>query len=212
MAEPEQPVDDQHPDQPNPADSEAARAVADLITMRVEEAASLTGDAARTAAEDAKEHLKALLNPALMRYHGDDVRLGIRLANSVTGLMGSWRFIIIQTVLVVFWLALNIIGLVAHWDPYPFILLNLMFSVQAAYASPLILMAGNVAASRDRDLWEHDYKVNQEAYAKIEAIEIRTQHMVESINRLLEEKMGSGSPSMPSSEARANSLGQGQRG
>ena len=202
MAEREQPVDNQHPGEPKLADNEAAKAVADLITMRLEEAASKTGDAARAAAEDAKEHLKALVNPALMRYHGDNVSLGIRLANSVTGLMGSWRFIIIQTVLVVFWLSLNIVGLIAHWDPYPFILLNLMFSVQAAYASPLILMAGNVAASRDRDLWEHDYKVNQEAYAKIESIEIRTQHMVEAINRLLEEKLASGSPPMAGREAR----------
>jgi len=212
MAEPEQPLANQPLEVPQPAHNPAAQAVADLITMRVEEAASMTGDAARQAAEDAKEHLKALLNPALMRYHGDAVPRGIKLANSVTGLMGSWRFIIIQTVLVVFWLGLNLIGLIAHWDPYPFILLNLMFSVQAAYASPLILMAGNVAASRDRDLWEHDYKVNQEAYAKIEAIEIRTQHMVEAINKLLEGKMGSGSPSLARSEAGANGLGEGQGG
>ena len=192
MAEPEQPT----PGNPNSkatgitAPTEGPDAIAELIAMRVEEAANKTGEAAREAAEDAKRHLQAILNPALMRYHGDDVPLGIRLANSVTGVMGSWRFIIIQTVLVLLWLSFNVIGLIAHWDPYPFILLNLMFSVQAAYASPLILMAGNVAADRDRDLWEHDYKVNQEAYAKIESIEVRTQQMVEAINRLLEDKMG----------------------
>ena len=135
-------------------------------------------------------------------------------SGSPTRSPGSWATgdIIIQTVLVVLWLGLHMVGLIANWDPYPFILLYLMFNVQAGYASPLILMAGNVAASRDRDLWEHDYKVNQEAYAKIEAIEIRTQHMVEAINRLLEQKMGSRSPSRASGEARANSLGQGQRG
>ncbi|HEY8738993.1 MAG TPA: DUF1003 domain-containing protein [Candidatus Dormibacteraeota bacterium] len=154
------------------------------------EATPKSGQAALSAAVDAGQHLKALLNPALMRYHGDDVSLGIRLANRVTGGMGSWRFIIIQTVLVVIWIILNIVGLLNHWDPYPFILLNLMFSVQAAYASPLILMAGNVAASRDRDLWEHDYKVNQEAYAKIESIELRTQEMLVSINKLIGTRMG----------------------
>jgi uncharacterized membrane protein len=191
MAKPEEPTSGGHDTTDRDLPLEAnPDAIAELIAMRVEEAASWTGEAAREAAEDAKRHLQAILNPALLRYHGDNVPLGIRLANGVTGVMGSWRFIIIQTVLVVLWVGLNIVGLINHWDPYPFILLNLMFSVQAAYASPLILMAGNVAADRDRDLWEHDYKVNQEAYAKIEAIEVRTQHMVEAINSLLEEKMG----------------------
>lgn len=174
-----------------PASPEAA--VAELA-KRVDEAAARTGEAARLAAEEAKRHMKAIMNPALDRYHGADVPIGIRLANRVTGAMGSWRFIVMQTVLVILWLSLNIIGLINHWDPYPFILLNLMFSVQAAYASPLILMAGNVAAARDRDLWEHDYRINQDAYSKIEAIELRTQEMVKSINRLLEDRLGSDHP------------------
>ncbi|MGI8610567.1 MAG: DUF1003 domain-containing protein [Candidatus Dormibacteria bacterium] len=190
MAETDQASASRHQGDESPPTAIAPDAVAELIAMRVEEAATKSGEAARAAAEDAKVHLQEVLNPALMRFHGDDVSLGIKLANAVTGAMGSWRFIIIQTVLVVIWITVNIIGLIAHWDPYPFILLNLMFSVQAAYASPLILMAGNVAASRDRDLWEHDYKVNQEAYAKIESIELRTQQMVGSINQLVEEKMG----------------------
>ena len=209
MAETEQRTADQAREDAGVAAEGGAEAVADLIAIRVEEAATKTGEAARLAAEDAKRHLRAIVNPALMRYHGDDVSPGIRLANSVTGVMGSWKFIIIQTVLVAIWVSLNIIGLVARWDPYPFILLNLMFSVQAAYASPLILMAGNVAAHRDRDLWEHDYKVNQEAYAKIESIEIRTQQMVEAINRLLEEKIGSGAPAIAGAETRAQGLRQG---
>ncbi|MHB8507926.1 MAG: DUF1003 domain-containing protein [Candidatus Dormibacteria bacterium] len=135
--------------------------------------------------EDARTQLHALLHPALGRYHGKEAVTGVRLANAVTGAMGSWRFIVIQTCLVAIWLALNLVGLVNHWDPYPFILLNLMFSVQAAYASPLILMAGNVAAARDRDPWEHDYKVNQDAYAKIEAIEVHTQAMLRSLEKLV---------------------------
>jgi len=137
--------------------------------------------------EDVVAGVKGLFhNPALKRYHSADAGIGVRLANAVTGAMGSWKFIVIQTVLVAIWVVVNVIGLIARWDPYPFILLNLMFSVQAAYASPLILMAGNVAAARDRDLWEHDYHVNQDAYAKIEAIEKATQGMVQQIDRLLE--------------------------
>ena len=209
MAEPQQPAGTDHQTDDERALERGPDAVAELIAMRVEEAATKTGEAARLAAEDAKRHLRSILNPALMPYHGDDVSPGIRLANGVTGVMGSWKFIIVQTVLVAIWLSLNIVGLIAHWDPYPFILLNLMFSVQAAYASPLILMAGNVAAPRDRDLWEHDYKVNQEAYAKIESIELRTQQMVEAINRLLEEKIGSGAPAIAGAETRAQGLRQG---
>ena len=159
------------------------------ILKKVEEAAEKTGAAARQAAEEAKAHMKRVMHPALTRFHGDDVSLGIRLANRVTGAMGSWRFIVIQTILVAIWLAINGIGLIFKWDPYPFILLNLMFSVQAAYASPLILMAGNVAAARDRDLWEHDYQINQEAYAKIESIERHTQEMVASMKELLKEQV-----------------------
>jgi len=80
--------------------------------------------------------------------------LGARIADRVTGFLGSWRFLVIQTVIVLFWIAGNIV-LLFHFDPYPFILLNLAFSTQAAYAAPLILLAGNRAAVRDRLTLEH---------------------------------------------------------
>jgi uncharacterized membrane protein len=81
--------------------------------------------------------------------------LGARVADRVTGFMGSWRFIVIQTVIVAAWLAMNIILLSRPFDPFPFILLNLAFSTQAAYAAPLILLAGNRASQRDRLTLEH---------------------------------------------------------
>lgn len=80
--------------------------------------------------------------------------VGARIADRVTDFLGSWRFIVIQTVLVILWVVGNIY-LVFHFDPYPFILLNLAFSTQAAYAAPLILLAGNRAARRDRLTLEH---------------------------------------------------------
>jgi uncharacterized membrane protein len=80
--------------------------------------------------------------------------LGARIADRVTGFLGSWRFLVIQTVFVMFWIAGNVV-LLFHFDPYPFILLNLAFSTQAAYAAPLILLAGNRAAVRDRLTLEH---------------------------------------------------------
>ena len=80
--------------------------------------------------------------------------LGVRIANAVTGFMGSWRFIILQTVIVSLWVAGNIYEFF-HFDPYPFIFLNLAFSTQAAYAAPLILLASNQSAVRDRATLEH---------------------------------------------------------
>lgn len=85
----------------------------------------------------------------------DEAPIGARIADRVTGFMGSWRFLILQTVLVAFWLAGNLYLLSKPFDPYPFILLNLAFSTQAAYAAPLILLAGNRAAVRDRMTLEH---------------------------------------------------------
>jgi uncharacterized membrane protein len=84
----------------------------------------------------------------------DEATRGERIADKVTGFLGSWRFIVIQTVVVLLWIAGNV-WLVFHFDPYPFILLNLAFSTQAAYAAPLILLAGNRAAIRDRLTLEH---------------------------------------------------------
>jgi uncharacterized membrane protein len=80
--------------------------------------------------------------------------LGARIANATTGFMGSWKFIIIQTCVVAAWVGGNVY-LIFHFDPYPFIFLNLAFSTQAAYAAPLILLASNQAAVRDRATLEH---------------------------------------------------------
>lgn len=84
----------------------------------------------------------------------DQAPLGARVADRVTGFMGSWRFITIQTAIVLFWIGGNIY-LLFNFDPFPFVLLNLAFSTQAAYAAPLILLAGNRSAARDRMVLEH---------------------------------------------------------
>jgi uncharacterized membrane protein len=88
------------------------------------------------------------------REFGDEAPLGARIADRVTGFMGSWKFIVIQTVIVTIWIAGNVI-LLFDFDPAPFILLNLAFSTQAAYAAPLILLAGNRQSLRDRMTLEH---------------------------------------------------------
>ena len=84
----------------------------------------------------------------------EDPPRGARIADRVTGFMGSWTFIVIQTVIVALWVFGNIY-LLFHFDPYPFIFLNLAFSTQAAYAAPLILLASNRSSARDRMTLEH---------------------------------------------------------
>jgi uncharacterized membrane protein len=80
--------------------------------------------------------------------------MGARIADAVTTFIGSWKFLVIQTVIVVIWISGNIV-LLFHFDPFPFILLNLAFSTQAAYAAPLILLAGNRQSVHDRLTLEH---------------------------------------------------------
>ena len=87
--------------------------------------------------------------------HHDEATFGERIADKAAAGIGSWTFLIIQTFAVLCWLILNIIGLTNHWDPFPFILLNLLFSVQAAYTGPVLLLAGNRQAQKDRLTLEH---------------------------------------------------------
>ena len=103
--------------------------------------------------------------------HSDEQNFGDRLADSVANYMGSWRFIVLQSVIVVIWMALNVIGIVYQWDPYPYILLNLVFSTQAAYAAPIIMMSQNRQAQRDRHQAEADYRCNLASKSEIEALQ-----------------------------------------
>jgi uncharacterized membrane protein len=137
------------------------------------------------------------------RAHYDEAPRGARIADRVTGFMGSWRFIVIQTAIVLVWIGGNIY-LLFHFDPFPFILLNLAFSTQAAYAAPLILLAGNRSASRDRMTLEHtaaeadkEDRQNQElllgmkeVLERVERLEVRILAIEESIARAVGGAMG----------------------
>lgn len=85
----------------------------------------------------------------------EPITIGQRIADGAAAGIGSWRFIVVQTILVLFWVLLNQLHLAA-FDLYPFILLNLMFSVQAAYTGPILLLAGNRQAQRDRAMAAKD--------------------------------------------------------
>jgi uncharacterized membrane protein len=85
--------------------------------------------------------------------------------------MGSWSFIIVQSVILTVWIILNVIAWMSHWDPYPFILLNLALSFQAAYAAPFIMISQNRQAERDRHQAEEDFQTNIEAEQRIEDLQ-----------------------------------------
>ena len=107
-------------------------------------------------------------------WHSSDQQqrtIGDRLADTVAEILGSWTMIILQTVFVAVWMILNVVGFVYQWDPYPFILLNLVFSTQAAYAAPIIMMSQNRAADRDRAQAQADYETNVRAKEEIEELQ-----------------------------------------
>jgi uncharacterized membrane protein len=92
---------------------------------------------------------------------------GQRLADRFAQIIGSWLFIIIQSAMLAIWITLNITAYISRWDPYPFILLNLAMSFQAAYAAPILMMSQNRQAQKDHLQAKNDYEVNLKAELEI---------------------------------------------
>ena len=122
--------------------------------------------------------------------------LGDRVADNVAATVGSWRFIIIQSMILVAWMVLNVTAWVQNWDPYPFILLNLVLSFQAAFAAPFIMMSQNRQSAIDRAEAHHDYDINLKAELEIEMLHqkidmLRETELLELIRlvRALEERL-----------------------
>ena len=95
---------------------------------------------------------------------------GQKIADAVAAVMGSWTFIIIQSGILFAWITANQVGAMKGWDPYPFILLNLALSFQAAYAAPVIMMSQNRQQDIDRKAAENDYRINVKAELEIELL------------------------------------------
>lgn len=95
---------------------------------------------------------------------------GHRIANWVANTMGSWKFIIFQTMVLVGWVSINVFAAMRSWDPYPFILLNLALSFQSAYAAPIIVMSQKRQQHIDRMAAQNDYKINLKAELEIELL------------------------------------------
>ena len=124
--------------------------------------------------EDERELLNKL-RAARRKQRAEGLRVapltfGQKIADDVASGMGSWRFIIIQTVILTFWIALNVTAWIEHWDPYPFILLNLALSFQAAYSAPFIMMSQNRQQDVDRRQADEDFHVNVKAELEIELL------------------------------------------
>ena len=116
--------------------------------------------------------------------HREGMSLGQRVADATARTIGSWPFIVGQTVIVALWVIINLTAFVRRWDPYPFILLNLMFSVQAAYAAPIIMMSQNRQAERDRIQAQQDLDTNVKAELEIEDVQTRLARIEDSIGRI----------------------------
>ena len=131
------------------------------------------------------------LHPVNVRHKGEGRTLGERVADVVAGRVGSWPFILVQSTLLAIWIVANAI-LIRDWfhekpfDPYPFILLNLMLSFQAAYTGPFVLMSQNRQSARDRDEAEHDHEVNRQALEillRLDAEQARVRTILEKAER-----------------------------
>jgi uncharacterized membrane protein len=143
----------------------------------------------RARARQRREHPPLLDTPA---------NFGERAADAIAALVGSWRFIIVQSFLLVAWLAFNVLS-ANRIDPYPFILLNLLLSFQAAYAAPIIMMSQNRQSDVDRRRAVDDFDINRKAELEIETLHekldlLREREIaalaaaVERLTRLLEAK------------------------
>jgi uncharacterized membrane protein len=132
-------------------------------------------------------------HPVNVRHVGAERTLGERVADGVAGSVGSWPFIITQSLLLAAWLLANAF-LIRDWlggkpfDPYPFILLNLILSFQAAYTGPVVMMSQNRQTAKDRDEAEHDYEVNRDALERLARLEEQQARIHDLLVRLAEAK------------------------
>ncbi len=117
--------------------------------------------------------------------HNEKLTIGQKVADAIATGMGSWNFIIIQSLILAAWIILNLVAWVNHWDPYPFIFLNLTLSFQAAYAAPFILMSQNRQSVKDRLAAENDYKTNVKSEQEVTHIIAHLDHQDELTREIL---------------------------
>lgn len=123
--------------------------------------------------------------PARQKIYNKGKNLGAKVSDAVASTIGSWTFIIIQSTILILWICANVLGWINAWDPYPFILLNLALSFQAAYTAPIIMMSQNRQSLLERAKAEKDYDVNLKSELEIELLHQKMDMMREQeIKRL----------------------------
>lgn len=110
-----------------------------------------------------------------------------RVADALAAQIGSWRFLVVQTIMLAAWITANVIGWMAEWDPYPFILLNLILSFQAAYTAPIIMMSQNRQAGIDRRRAVIDSEINLQAALEIKSLHEKVDGLIDTISELHKE-------------------------
>ncbi|VBB05833.1 Hypothetical protein LUCI_1044 [Lucifera butyrica] len=140
-----------------------------------------------------KPHLHGHTIKNVNQVFQNQLTKGQRVADAVAGIIGSWTFMVCQSGILLLWMGANIYlvymratdpNYFAAWDPYPFILLNLVLSFQAAYTGPVVMMSQNRQAEKDRLMAEHDYWVNLKAEQEIEKVMKYLEHQNEMIKEL----------------------------
>lgn len=135
--------------------------------------------------------LEAIKNNSILTENIQDeidttVTFGQRIADKVASFGGSWSFIITFFLFIIIWMVINVVILtVKPFDPYPFILLNLILSCLAAIQAPIIMMSQNRQEDKDRQRGEHDYKVNLKAELEIKLLSDKIDHLLVNQNRKL---------------------------
>jgi len=127
--------------------------------------------------------LRSMVSRNVNEVEEERLTFGQHVADRVADTIGSWPFIIIQSMILITWIILNISAWINHWDPYPFILLNLMLSFQAAYAGPVIMMSQNRQSAKDRLAAEIDHEVNTKAELEINNLVRRIDELELSIEQ-----------------------------
>lgn len=133
--------------------------------------------------------VRQMVSRNVNKISDEKMTLGQRIADSVAQMMGSWFFIITQSLFLVFWVAINILQSLhkIHWDAYPFVFLNLVLAFQASYAGPIIMMSQNRSSEKDRLANEVDHLVNQKAEMEIGLIMRRLDDMERGMHHLHQE-------------------------
>jgi len=114
----------------------------------------------------------------------EKLKFSQKVADKLTKFCGSWYFIFLMLILILIWIIVNILMIIYKWDPYPFILLNLILSCLAAIEAPIILMSQNREAERDRINARYDYVINRKAEREIRILHEKLEDLKKAINNM----------------------------